>query len=122
MVKNGIKFLGIALQFNGSTLEEIGNARDTFAFGTLTLQKGLKQLVLDSASSTLEEDFTIFVKLEEHSEDFIHNEKFTQDLADLTALDVAEFYIGEEYDLEPDYMILFVEQDGLTRAIDLKID
>jgi hypothetical protein len=120
MIKNGIKFIGIALQFNNSSLEEIDSARESFSFGVLRLQKGFKEIVLDSASSTLEEDYTILVYLKEQDEDLNPDENFTQDLEDLEGLDLAEFYIGDDCDIYPDTMTLFVEQNGTTKAVELK--
>lgn len=120
--KNGIIFLGVALQFNGSTIEEIDAARKTFDFGTLRLKKGDKEIILDSSLSTLEDNYTIFVKLEEHTSLAEEDKDCKQDLTDFSNLDIAELYIGQEYDIEPDSITLFVVQGETTITIDLTKD
>lgn len=113
---NGIEFLGVELTFDGNSKQEIKDFKNTFDFGTLRLSKGDKELVLDGAQSKAV-NYTIFVDLEKHT--MLESKN---DLLSIYDLDVAEFYIGSEYEIQPDYMTLITKQNGCIVCTELQID
>ena len=96
--------------------------RGLYDLGFLTLKKGDRSLYLDCAMSYYDtERYCIDVELEFDEDEIASCFETKHDLTitDLYDLDEATFYIGCEYEVEPESITLFVKQNGSTRAIDL---
>ena len=98
--------------------------RGLYDLGMLTLKRGDRSLYLDCCMSYYDtERYCIDIELE-FDEEILSEFDTKSDLTitDLYRLDEATFYIGGEYEVEPDSITLFAKQNGCTRAIELKED
>jgi len=109
------EILGIDLKF------EIEPDSSSFDFGTLTLQKDGRERKFDTSFNDYNH-YAIAVNVFEGDDGVFDDCKQDLTEADLYDLDVAELFIGEEYDEEPESITLFVRSGSCTRAIDLKKD
>ena len=99
--------------------------REKYDLGTLRLKQGNKDLILDVTQSYSNDDnhhTTIQCKLEfdDTLDDSFENNMLLIDL--YQKMDSATLFIGDEYEIEPESITLFIVNNGNTTAVDLTID
>lgn len=99
-------------------------SREQYDLGSIMLQRSTRMLMLDVVQSYTNDDddyttITCDIEFDEET-----SEGFKKDLkeSDLLDLDVASLFIGDEWEVAPDSMTLFVKSNGSTRAIELEMD
>lgn len=122
MNKLNTKFLGLSIMFYC-----IVN-HDDYDIGMLELSVDGRTYRLDALKVDVndEDNFTeITCNLITDLDVAPIDEENKYDLTDIDLFDVklsAKLYIGVEYEIEPEHITLFVENDGLTRTINVEID
>jgi hypothetical protein len=116
----GVEFLSIIVTFDCPV------DRNLYDFGALTLECERRNFILDVCQSyTNEESTEITLELEVDTDIFPVDTEYNYELTkeDLFSSKLtATLYIGSEYEVEPDYMTLFIKSGETTKAIDVKID
>lgn len=113
--KFGVNYLNVTLAFEGSTENEVQEMVHTIGFGTLRLVKGAKVLELDVVNPVAE-GFTIVLQVEEY------DGAMEGEVDVMGELDEATLFIENRFEVDPDYITLFVNKEECTKAIELEID
>lgn len=100
--------------------------REQYDLGLLTLKRSVRSLILDVTQSYTDDsnNHTYITCDLEFDEEVIEGLDSKSDLkeSDLLGLDEATLFIGDEFEIEPESITLFVKSNGSTRAIELEID
>lgn len=119
---NGVTFLRVELVFHCIV------ERDLYDFGSITLENDGRNYILDivRSESTNDNNHTIIqCDVETDGDIFPLSDEFNYKLNITDLLDEnlsSTIYIGEEYEIAPDSLTLFVQIAHMTKAIDLIID
>jgi len=112
--KFGVNYLNVTLAFEGSTEDKVQEMVHTFDFGERVLVREGKTLSLGTAEPKVE-GFNIVLQIEEYEG------VLEEEIDVLGELDEASIRLGDRYEVEPDYITLFVNKGETTRAIELEV-
>lgn len=112
--KFGVNYLNVTLAFEGSTEDEVQEMVHTFDFGEIVLVREGKTLSLGTSEPKVE-GFNIVLQIEEYEG------ALEEEIDVLGELDEASIRLGDRFEVEPDYITLFVNKGETTRAIELEV-
>lgn len=89
-----------------------------YDLGALTLEKDGRKLVLDAVSSSFDEvRYALSIELK-----VMEEMQCDLKVGDLYSLEKPTFYLGGDYEIEPEHITMFVVSNGSTRAINVDLE